>query len=79
MSPVLGQLSEEFGSRGFALDCLQVIRSPLVSSLVLGVFGLLWHAPEFFMKGIPIGDMISWLAPFLMFAANVLAMSVLYT
>jgi len=79
MSLVLGPLSEEFGWRGFALDPLQARWSALVASLVLGVFWLLWHAPEFFMVGIPTGEIVSGIVPFLTFAADVIAMAVLYT
>jgi membrane protease YdiL (CAAX protease family) len=38
-------LSEEPGWRGFALPRLQAKFSPLVSSLILGVFWAVWHAP----------------------------------
>ena len=79
MSLVLGPLSEEFGWRGFALDPLQSKWSALISSLVLGVFWLLWHTPEFFMQGIPTGEIISGIVPFLTFSADVIAMAVLYT
>ena len=79
MSLVLGPLSEEFGWRGFALDPLQSKWNALVASLVLGFFWLLWHSPEFFMAGIPTGEIVSGVVPFLTFAANVLAMAVLYT
>jgi len=51
----------------------------LASSLVLGVFWLLWHTPEFFMAGIPTGEIVSGVVPFLTFAADVIAMAVLYT
>jgi membrane protease YdiL (CAAX protease family) len=50
---VLGQLlvvpfGEETGWRGFALPQLQRTRSPLEATLVLAVFGALWHVPLFF-------------------------------
>jgi membrane protease YdiL (CAAX protease family) len=46
-----GSLSEELGWRGFALDRIQSLWNPLVSSLVLGLFWLCWHVPLFFMNG----------------------------
>jgi membrane protease YdiL (CAAX protease family) len=79
MSLVMGPLSEEFGWRGFALDRLQVRWNALLSSLVLGAFWLCWHLPEFFMTGIPTGELVSGVLPFLIFATNVFAMSILYT
>ena len=79
MSLVLGPLSEEFGWRGYALDPLQSKWSALAASLVLGVFWLFWHTPEFFMAGIPTGEIVSGIVPFLTFAADVIAMAVLYT
>lgn len=42
---IYGGLSEEPGWRGFALPRLQAKFSPLVSSLILGVFWAVWHAP----------------------------------
>jgi membrane protease YdiL (CAAX protease family) len=41
-------LSEEPGWRGFALRRLQARFSPLMSSLILGVFWAVWHAPARF-------------------------------
>jgi len=38
-------LGEEPGWRGFALEHLQRIRSPLVSSAILGCIWALWHLP----------------------------------
>jgi len=79
ISLVLGPLSEEFGWRGFALDPLQSRWSSLVASLVLGIFWLLWHIPEFFMQGIPTSELVSGVVPFLAFAGDVIAMAILYT
>ena len=45
---IYGGLSEEPGWRGFALPRLQAKFSPLVSSLILGVFWAVWHAPARF-------------------------------
>jgi membrane protease YdiL (CAAX protease family) len=45
---IYGGLSEEPGWRGFALPRLQAKFSPLVSSLILGWFWAVWHAPARF-------------------------------
>ena len=43
-----GPLGEEFGWRGFALPHLQRKRSPIVSSVIIGIVWALWHLPLFF-------------------------------
>jgi membrane protease YdiL (CAAX protease family) len=48
-----GPLGEEFGWRGFALPRLLQRLSPLQSSLLLGSLHALWHAPLFFIDGMP--------------------------
>lgn len=44
----LGGGQEEFGWRGFALPHLQKHYSPIVSTLILGIFWGLWHLPIVF-------------------------------
>lgn len=50
---ITGALGEELGWRGFALPRLLARRSPLVSSLSLGILWGLWHLPSFLASGTP--------------------------
>ncbi|HEX6302758.1 MAG TPA: CPBP family intramembrane glutamic endopeptidase [Anaerolineales bacterium] len=67
-------LGEELGWRGYALPRLQEKRSPLISSLILGVFWALWHLPYMLSAGSALAG-----RPFILFFLNVLAQSILYT
>ena len=71
-----GPLQEEFGWRGVALPHLQARYSPLVSSLVLGVFWWLWHLPIVFIPG---RFMTDNLALFLLLGAVLILTSILFT
>lgn len=51
--PGLGGAWEEPGWRGYALDRLQIPRSPLVASLILALIAVAWHLPLFM-----IGDIV---------------------
>lgn len=46
-----GPFGEEFGWRGFALERLLKILSPLKASVLLGFIWSLWHLPSFFIPG----------------------------
>jgi membrane protease YdiL (CAAX protease family) len=69
-----GGMSEEFGWRGYALPRLQAKWNALTSSLILGVIWAVWHAPLWFIAG----DSHQG-SSFLMFSANLVLVSVLYT
>lgn len=69
---------EEFGWRGFALPRLQARYNALTSSLLLGCVWIVFHLPLFFTKGGGVGGDMSH-TPFLAFAINILAGSVLVT
>ncbi len=51
--PGLGGAWEEPGWRGYALDRLQITRSPLMASLILALIAVAWHLPLFM-----IGDIV---------------------
>ncbi len=46
---LIAGLGEEFGWRGFALQRLQHITTPLKATLVIAFFHLLWHAPTYWL------------------------------
>ena len=49
MQLVIAGLGEEFGWRGFALQRLQHMMTPLRATLVIAFFHLLWHAPTYWL------------------------------
>ncbi len=71
---VVGPLSEEFGWRGFALEPLNARLGPVLSSLLLGAVWGVWNLPLFFMPGTSQNGL-----PILLFLANILALSVIFT
>ena len=42
-------MGEEFGWRGFALQRLQHLMTPLQATLIIAIFHLLWHAPTYWL------------------------------
>ena len=56
---------EELGWRGYVLDRLQLRRTALMSSLILGTVWSLWHLPLFFIEGtyqynLGVGSLAFW-------------------
>ncbi|WP_223034083.1 type II CAAX endopeptidase family protein [Hanstruepera marina] len=49
MQILIAGFGEEFGWRGFALERMQIIYSPLKASVILGFVHLLWHLPTYFL------------------------------
>ena len=65
--PGLGGAWEEPGWRGYALPKLQVDRSALLASLVLGVVWAFWHLPLMVIGQIPLSDpvfIVAWTVVF---------------
>jgi len=48
---IFSVLGEETGWRGFALEHMQKIISPLLSSIIIGLLWGVWHLPLFFIEG----------------------------
>ena len=46
---LIAGMGEEFGWRGFALNRLQHIMTPVKATLVIAFFHLLWHAPTYWL------------------------------
>ena len=51
---MVGNLGEEIGWRGFALEKLGKSRGYLMGSIILGIINALWHAPLYWLIGNPI-------------------------
>ena len=65
-------IGEEIGWRAFLLRGLLRQRSPLVATAIVAIIWALWHAPLYFIPGMP-----SYGQPFLAFAAWVVPLSFL--
>ena len=46
---IIAGMGEEFGWRGFGLQRLQQLYSPLKASLIIAFFHLFWHAPTYWL------------------------------
>ncbi len=71
-----GGLGEEIGWRGFMLPRLLERRSPLVASLILGLWWGVWHAPAFWGFG---GGKSGGAVMFALFTVYTIALAVLFT
>lgn len=67
MQLLIAGMGEEFGWRGFALQRLQHIMTPLKATLVIAFFHLLWHTPTYWLgqgiHNVPTIWMIFFLLP----------------
>lgn len=75
----LGPLSEEFGWRGVALDSMLYKLKTVRSSLILGAVWAVWHLPLFFIPGTAQNKFGNPVAEFVIFAAGVVGMTVVFT
>lgn len=69
-----GPFQEEFGWRGYALNCLQSKLNAFESSLILGGIWSIWHYPLFFIPGT-----IYAYQSFFSFTCSILALSIIFT
>jgi membrane protease YdiL (CAAX protease family) len=74
-----GPLAEELGWRGYALDRLQVKRTALAASLLLGAVWVVWHFPLFLMEGTSQAALGFGTAQFWLWSTQVMALSVIFT
>ncbi len=76
----IAPLLEELGWRGYALDRLQLKRSALISSVILGTVWAVWHLPLFFIEGSYQHDMVGFgTLEFWMFMIGIIPVSVAIT
>ena len=79
---LLNGVGEELGWRGFMLPRLQSRYNALVSSLIVGFFWGLWHAPVYFIAGTAqsiLRSQVGFLAGLLLFILSTMAISVTFT
>ncbi len=79
LTVLLGPLPEEIGWRGYALDRLQAVRTPLVASTILGAAWALWHLPLFFIADTYQANLGVLTSRFWQFHLSLLPLSVVYT
>lgn len=74
-----GPLAEELGWRGYALDRLQHAWGPSGATFTLGGVWILWHLPLFYLRGTSQQLMGLGTVRFLVWAVQLLALTVLIT
>ena len=82
MVTLLNGIGEELGWRGFMLPRSQSRYNALVSSLMVGLFWGLWHAPVYFIEGTAqsmLGSQVGFWMGLLLFTFSTMAISVTYT
>ncbi len=79
---LLNGVGEELGWRGFMLPRLQSRYNALVSSLIVGFFWGLWHAPVYFIAGTAqsiLRSQVGFLAGLLLFILSTMAIAMTFT
>lgn len=82
MITLLNGVGEELGWRGFMLPRTQSRYNALVSSLIVGFFWGLWHAPVYFIPGTAQSiyrEQVGFWVGLLLFTATTIVISVIYT
>ena len=76
----LPPILEELGWRGYVLDRLQLGRSALTASLLLGIVWAVWHLPLFFIAGSFQREVVGFATTgFWLFMVGIVALSVIFT
>ncbi len=76
---LFGPIPEELAWRGYALDRLQVRWNALSSSLLLGLFWMVWHLPLFFIEGSYQHSLGVWTPAFWLYQFDKLPQTILMT
>lgn len=71
-----GPMGEEIGWRSYVLNELQKRRSPLVSSIIVGLLWSLWHFPLWFLSGYKYLELLVYS---IFFIISLIALSILQT
>lgn len=77
---LFGPLPEEIGWRGYGLESLQTKYSAVQSSLIIGIFWVIWHTPLFLTKDSAFAAAYPLFSPgFWLWVASLLSISIIMT
>lgn len=74
---ILGPIPEEIGWRGYAQPLMQHRYSVFKSSLIIGLFWMIWHIPLFTIDGYPLSAISFLSVEFVIYCLSIFALSVI--